>query len=141
LTDQISAPHARDVLERGTPIPAPLEAASDSLGGATVGVTSLHFLNAEKNDRAAMMQGMTAMGFGLRGGTNGAIEGYADYATSDDASRAYTAFQSSCADKPESCALEPGMFGDAKAERSGARIALTLAFSRAALRSLQDLAP
>jgi hypothetical protein len=141
VTEQISAPHARDVLAQNGAAPAPLQAASDSLAGLTFGVTSLRFLGAGKNDKAAMVQGVIAAGFGLRGGTQGSVDGYADYVTADDAERAYTAFQRTCAEKAEACALEPGMFKDAKAERDDRRIAVTLAFSDAMLSSLRELTP
>ena len=82
-----------------------------------------------------------AVGFGLRGGTEGAIDAYADYATPDDAARAYQAFEGSCAQKPNPCSFEPAMFRDARAVRDGQRIAMRLSFSEKLLRSLRDWTP
>jgi hypothetical protein len=141
VTDGGSAVRARDLLATNAAAPPPLQAANEALAGTTFGVTSMRFLNAGKNDRASMMQGMIDAGFGLRGGATGSIEGYADYATSDDATRAYTAFQRTCAEKMDTCALEPGWFKDAKAEQTERRIVVKLAFSDALLRSLQSYAP
>ncbi|MDB4996368.1 MAG: hypothetical protein JWM74_3800 [Myxococcaceae bacterium] len=141
VTEQVSAPHARDMLaQNGGPPPA-LQAAPESLGGVTASVTSLRFLNGGKDEKAAMIQGAIATGFGLRGGANGAIDGYADYATSDDAERAFAAFQRTCAERAEKCALEPGWFKDAKAERDDRRIVVTLLFSDAMLSSVRELTP
>lgn len=141
VTDGGSAVRARDLLARDATAPPPLQAANEALAGTTFGVTSMRFLSAGKNDRASMMQGMIDAGFGLRGGAAGSIEGYADYATSDEATRAYTAFQRSCAEKADTCALEPGWFKDARAEQTDRRIVMKLAFSDALLRSLQSYAP
>src|SRR5260221_5482738 len=87
VTEQISATRTRDMLAQNPAPPPPLQAAQASLGGATFGVTSLRFLNARRNDPASMTQGALVAGFGLRGGSNGSVEGYADYATEEDAVR------------------------------------------------------
>jgi hypothetical protein len=139
ITEGVSAPRMRDMLAQNGAAPPPLTASSASLGGAVMGVTSIRFLNSEKHDRAALTQGMTAAGLGLNGGAGGSVEGYADYASTADAERAYDAFQRLCADKPKACVLEPGMFRDARAERDGSRIVVTLAFSEATLQSLHNL--
>jgi len=141
VTDGGSAARARDLLAVNAAAPPMLQASNEALAGTTFGVTSMRFLNAGKNERASMMQGMIDAGFGLRGGTTGSIEGYADYATQDDATRAYSAFQRTCAEKMDTCALEPGWFKDAKAEQTDKRIVVKLAFSDALLRSLQSYAP
>ncbi len=141
VTEQVSAPRARDFFaSNGTP-PDVLEAAPDALAGVTSNVTSMRFLSAEKNDQAAVLQGAVAIGFGLRGGNEGAIDAYADYATSDDASRGYKGLQATCLEKTDSCLLDPGWFRDAKAVRDGQRIAMRLTFSEKLLRSLRDWTP
>jgi hypothetical protein len=137
-TDQVSAPHIRDFLTRTPNAPPALSTTADGLAGFTMSVTSMKFLNPEKTGDAALYAGATAAGLGLRGGANGALEGFADYATSDDADRAYKAFQSQCAAKPEQCIIQPGIFKEAKAEKDDKRLLVTLAFTDAMLRSIQN---
>ena len=139
VTEQVSAPRARDALARNGTSPAALATAPEALGGIVMGISTLHFLSAGKADRASISQGATAMGFGLRGGANGAVEGYADYATTDDAARAYAALERACAERSDGCTFAPGMFKDAKAERSGGRISVSLVFTEATLRSIGSL--
>jgi hypothetical protein len=136
VTDPISAPQMRQVLAQTGEPPAPLVATDDSLGGITFGVTSLRFL--EKGRNSGPFQGIVQAGYGLRGGRNGAIEGYADYASSDDADRAFSVFQRTCVENSKECVFEPSLFRDAKAERDGVRILVTLAFSEPLLKSLQS---
>ena len=141
VTEQVSAPRTRDLLSQyGAPPPA-LQAPAASLAGATFGITSMRFLSAGKSDKTAVMQGAVVAGFGLRGGANGAVDGYVDYASTDDAERAYAALIRTCAERKDQCVFEPGLFRDAKAEREGRRIVVTLAFSDKLLRSLQQSSP
>jgi hypothetical protein len=141
LVDPLSATRARDVLAMNAAPPPPMEAAPGMLAGGAGSVTSLRFMDARRSDPGAILQGATLAGLGVRGGSNGSVEGFVDYTTSDDAARAYSAFMQSCAQKPESCELEPGMFKDARAERDDRRILVTLAFSDAMLRSIQSWTP
>jgi len=136
--DQVSAPHIRDFLTRTPNAPPALSTTNDGLAGFTMSVTSMKFMDPAKSGDAAMWAGATAAGLGLRGGANGALEGYADYGTSDDAERAYKAFQSQCAAKPEQCVIQPGIFKEAKAERDDKRLLVTLAFTDAMLRAIQN---
>lgn len=141
-TDQVSAPHVRDFLSRTPHAPPQLSSTPDGLAGFTMSVTSMKFVDSGKKDAsAAMMSGAVAAGLGLRGGANGALEGYADYDTSDDADRAYKSFQSQCAAKPEECVIKPGFFKEAKAEKDEKRVLVTLAFTDALLRSIQSYSP
>jgi hypothetical protein len=141
-TDQVSAPHVREFLTRTPNAPPQLSSTSDGLAGVTMSVTSMKFVDSGKSDPgAAMWSGAVAAGLGLRGGANGALEGYADYATSDDADRAYKAFQSQCARKPEDCVIKPGFFKEARAEKDDKRLLVTLAFSDALLRSIRSYDP
>lgn len=133
-SDRGSEARVREAVARDG-VPRSLDAAAESLGGVAFAVTSLRFFDG-KGD---VVQGMTAVGYGLRGGTNGAIEGYADYASSDDAARAYTEFQRTCVEKSEKCILPPMWFRDAKAERRDRRIAVTLTFSDKLLESLSEI--
>lgn len=135
-TDQVSAPHIRDFLTRTPNAPPALSSTPDGLAGFTMSVTSMKFVDSSKD--AALWAGATAAGLGLRGGANGALEGYADYATSDDADRAYKSFQAQCAAKPEDCVIKPGFFKEAKAEKDDKRVLVTLAFTDALLRSIQN---
>lgn len=141
LVDPYSATRARDVLAMNAAPPPPMEAAPAMLAGGTGSVTSLRFIDARRADPGTIFQGAKLAGVGVRGGSNGSVEGFLDYSTSDDAARAYQAFMQSCAQKPESCELEPGMFKDARAERDDRRILVTLAFSDAMLRSIQSWTP
>jgi hypothetical protein len=141
VTDQVSAPHARDLFAYNAAPPPSLQSAPDALGGASFAVTSMRFVSSKKGDGGSMMQGAVGAGVGLRGGRNGAIDAYADYASADDASRAYGAFQRTCEQKLDSCLFEPRMFKDARADLTGSRILVTLAFSDAILRSLQNYSP
>lgn len=135
VADRQSAQQMRGVLGTTGEPPAPLEATADALAGITFGVTSMRFF--DKHDNATL-QGMVRAGYGLRGGRNGAIEGYADYASSDDASRAFSAFQKTCVENPKECVFEQSLFRDARAERDGTRILMTLAFAQPLLESLQS---
>ena len=137
-TDQVSAPRVRDFLSRTPTAPPQLSSTADGLAGVTMNVTSMKFVDSAKNASSAMWSGATAAGLGLRGGANGALEGYADYATSDDADRAYKSFQAECAAKPNECMIQPGFFKEAKAEKDDKRLLVTLAFSDALLRSIQS---
>lgn len=137
VTEGVSAPRARDFFAMNAAPPVPLEADPAALAGVTFGVTSVRFLNATKNDPSAIVQGMLVASLGLRGGAGGAIEGYADYASSDEASRAYTALQRMCADS-EKCILPSGTFRNAQATRDDRRISMSFALSEAALRSIQS---
>jgi hypothetical protein len=141
FTEQVSAPRATDFLARYPVAPAPLVAAPESLAGLSAAITTVRFVSAEKTDKAALTQGMVAARFGLRGGSNGLVEAHFDYASSDDAERANTAFQRACAEKAEACKLEPGLFREAKVERKGKSLVLTLVFSDALLRSVQAYTP
>ena len=138
--DQVSSLRIRDVLSRTPNAPPQLTSTADGLAGVTMGVTSMKFMDSG-NGANAMMSGVVASGVGLRGGSAGAIEGYADYATADDADRAYKAFQNECAAKPNECIIKPGFFKEAKAEKDDRRLLVTLAFSDALLRSIQSYSP
>lgn len=141
VTDAVSAAAARDLLARDPSPPAPLEAASDSLGGATASVTSLRFINASEPSREPFLRGVIVSGVGLRGGSFGSVDGYVDYASSEDARLAFSAWRRACAESGSACALEPGLFRDAKVELSGPRLLLTLSFSDALMRSIRDFSP
>ena len=140
-TDQVSAPHVRDFLTRTPNAPPQLSTSADGLAGITMGVTSMKFMDSSKSASSAMMAGAVAAGLGLRGGANGALEGYADYATSGDADRAYKSFEAECAAKPNECVIYPGFFKEAKAEKDDKRLLVTLAFSEALLRSIKNYDP
>jgi len=138
VADQVSAPHVQGLLTQDGSPPLAMQLPPDSLGGLTFGVTSLRFVDAKSTDQTALTQGMTAAGFGLRGGAGGAVDGYANYATSDDAQRGYAALERECAHKPDSCLMSPGTFRDAKASRDGNRIIVSLAFTERFLNALQQ---
>lgn len=138
VTDQRSAPRAHGMLSAANFAPPPLAAGPDTLGGVRAAVTSMRFLNAKTGDRTAITQGMTAAAIGIRGGQNGAIESYGDYATVDDAKRGYSALQESCARRKNECLIDPSYVTDAKAEREGSRVVVTLSLSEKLLRSLQN---
>ncbi len=140
-TDQVSAPHVRDFLSRTPNAPPQLSTATDGLAGITMSVTSMKFVDSGKNANSAMMAGAVAAGLGLRGGANGALEGYADYASSADADRALKSFEAECAAKPNECSIQPGFFKEAKAEKDDKRLLVTLAFSDALLRSIKNYDP
>ncbi len=140
-TDQVSAPHVRDFLTRTPNAPPQLSTATDGLAGITMSVTSMKFVGSEKTSSSAMMAGAVAAGLGLRGGANGALEGYADYASSGDADRALKSFEAECAAKPNECTIQPGFFKEAKAEKDDKRLLVTLAFSDALLRSIKNYDP
>ena len=103
------------MLAQNSAPPPALEMPPDSLGGTAFAVTSLRFVDT-RSAAGAITQGMVAAGIGLRGGTGGSIDGYASYASSDDAQRGYEALQRECANKPDSCFFSPGLFGDARAD-------------------------
>lgn len=138
VTDQVSAPHVQGLLTQNASPPLAMELPPDSLGGITFGVTSLRFVDAKATDKTAITQGMTAAGFGLRGGAGGAVDGYASYASNDDAQRGYEALERACAHKPDSCMMSPGTFRDAKASRDGNRIVVSLAFTERFLNAIQS---
>lgn len=138
VTEQVSAPRAHGFFSANNAPSPPLEAAPAALAGVTVGITSMRFLNVGKHDQTALLQGATSAAFGVRGGTNGAVEGYADYTTSDDAERGYAALQRTCAGRADGCILDPTMFKDAQADRDGKRITISLAFTDSLLNSVRD---
>jgi hypothetical protein len=137
--DQVSALRVRDFLLRTPTAPPQLSSTADGLAGITMGVTSMKFMNPK--DAGAMAAGVVAAGIGLRGGSSGALEGYADYDTKEDAERAYKSFQTECAAKPNDCIIKPGFFKEARAERDDRRVLVTFAFSDALLRSIQSYSP
>jgi hypothetical protein len=142
VTEQVSAPRVQNMLAANPTPPPPLTAAPESLGGVTFGVTTLRFVNGGRQEKnASFAQGMVAAGFGLRGGAGGAVEGYADYSTSEDATNAYGAVQRTCAQRTDQCILDPSLFRDAKLEQSGNRLVMTLVFSDKLLQSIQSLQP
>ncbi len=138
VTEQVSAPRAHGFFSSNNMAAPPLEAAPAAIAGVTMGITSMRFLNVGKHDQTALLQGATSAAFGVRGGTNGAVEGYADYATSDDAKRGYAALQRTCAGRADGCILDPTMFKDAQADRDGTRITVSLAFTDSLLNSVRD---
>lgn len=137
-TDQTSAPHVQSILAQNPSPPLAMELPPDSLGGLTFGVTSLRFVDAKSTDQTAITQGMTAAGFGLRGGSGGAVDGYANYASSGDAQRGYEALERACAQKPDSCLMSPGVFRDARASRDGSRMVVSLAFTEKFLNAISS---
>jgi hypothetical protein len=137
VADQTSAPRVQGMLAQNPAPPVALESPPDSLGGLTFAVTSLRFVD-PRSAGGAITQGMVAAGLGLRGGAGGSVDGYASYATSDDAQRGYEALQRECASKPDACFFSPGMFRDARASRDGTRLNVSLAFTDKLLSSLQS---
>jgi hypothetical protein len=135
VTDSVSASRVSALLAREAP--PTLEASPDALAGATFSVTSLRFFKSGNGD--GLVHGMTAVGYGLRGGSNGALEGYADYASSDDAEHAYAAFEQTCVARTDGCIVPPMWFRDARAVKHDRRITVTLTFSEALLRSLSTI--
>ena len=138
VTEQVTGPRAYAFFSANRPITPPLDASAEALAGVTFGITSMRFLSSRKHDQTALLQGATSGAFGVRGGTNGAVEGYVDYASSDDAERGYQALERTCAGRAEGCIVDPTMFRDAQADRQGSRITVSLAFTESMLNSLRN---
>jgi hypothetical protein len=137
VADQQTAPRVQGMLAQNPTPPPALDTPPDSLGGLTFGVTSLRFVDA-RSAGGAITQGMVAAGVGLRGGSGGSVDGYASYASSDDAQRGYEALQRECASKPDACFFSPGLFRDARASRDGTRLNVSLFFTDKLLASIQS---
>jgi hypothetical protein len=95
----------------------------------------MRFVGAESGP--SVTAGAVGAGIGLRGGANGALEGFADYASDGEAERAYKSLQESCAQHTKECVFPPSFFKEVRAERGDKRVRVTMFFSDALLRSIK----
>ena len=140
--DQLTAMRAHDLFGSQAAPPPMLEPADDILLGGGLGLSATSFVSssAGKKAPANLTQGLQTAGFAVHGGQNASVELFGTYASSDNASAAYDAYEEQCRSGKAACTLPAFLVRDMKIERDGKRLTWKITPSDALFNTLAEKA-